>query len=277
MKILNSFKKAPKQLTTQPAPRIQGGWQKMGAAEKPLDTRTPKQIAANLDHYAKAHPEISKFIPKIKNSTHARLASDISELAQNKTMLMNDIDLNKKVDGESAYEHIMRNFAKTSEENPAALDFMQEILNQTDTLTSKYALLHLPGLMKNPPSEKSLKAATSAIKTAAESTLDGRYTGDFSKQKDFIDMLGVLTSPNSNPEKVKAFPETIKIIDKIAAQNPDKAMIIDVPKLLSDSRPHAEVMDNLNILNSSGLYKQMNTKTEFDVADFANKNVNLTV
>jgi hypothetical protein len=277
MKILNLFKKTQKEIPAIITPRIQGGFEKMGAAEKPLDTRTPKQIAANLDHYAKAHPEISKLFPEIKKSAHAKLASDISELAQRKVMLMQDIDLNQKVDGESAYEHIMKNFAKTSKENPAALDFMQEILNQTDTQTSKYALLHLPGLMKNPPTEESLKAATTAVKTAAEATLDGGYTGDLSKQRDFINMLGLLTSPNSRPEKVKALPATIKIIDEISAQNPEKAMIIDVPKLLSDSRPHSQVMENLNTLNSSGLYKQMDTKTEFDIADYANKNVNLTV
>jgi len=264
---------------TKPIERLVGGTRPMGAVEKAKDTRSHSQLSAALDYYSQINPEISQFISSIKKSKHLNLAVDIAEHANDTTKLPTNINLRQKGrNGESsAYEDIFANFAQTSKEHPATLDLMQEVVNQTDSTTSKYTLSYLPNLMKNPLPEAQAKAAIPGVKAAAEATLEGGYTMDYSKQKDFIGFLQILTSPEAKPEKIKAFPEMLNITSEIEHQNKNKQIIIDPYMLVTNPRPVNEVMENLKTLQASGLYSKMDSKTPFDVAEFANKNINLTV
>ncbi len=261
----------------KPVTRLAAGWEKMGAATKAKDIRSHSELSAALDYYSQINPEISKFIPSIKKSDHLNLAADIAELANKRELLPTNIELRQKgKNGEnSLYEDIFANFAQTSKEHPATLDLMQEVLNQTDSTTSKYTLAYLPSLMKNPPPESQTKAAISGVKTAAEATLEGGYTMDYSKQNDFIGFLQILTSPEAKPEKIKAFPEIMNITAELEHQNKDKQIIIDPYMLVTNPRPVNEVMDNLKTLQASGLYSKMDANKPFNIAEFANKNINL--
>lgn len=269
---MSLFSKISNTLSKEPAFRF-GGWQTMGAHTKALDTRSTEQLLANIEYFAKKNPEVAKFKEELKamNPKHLGLVSDICELANKSDMLYTDINLkDSKQVGKNIFAAWMEKLPKASKENPAALEFAQEVINQTDSTASKYFLASTDGLLEHPEAAEHLKATQPLVKDIAEATLSGGYTMDFSKEKNFMDAVSAYINPKADVEKIKLMPEMIKVADSI----PESTNIyIDSLPFIHSNVPMGKIRENMEVFPK--VANNLDQGKSINMTDFLMKNVNL--
>src|SRR5574344_941726 len=244
--MINIFKGSMKTAKEVSAPirRFVCGFEPMGAHTKDIDTRSQAELLHNLDYYASKMPEVSQFKEELKtmDPKHLSLVSDICELAERHEMLPTNIDLKQQYQGQSILQSLLSQLPKASKENPSALDFTQEVINQTDATTSKYFLGSvIGGILKNTGLSKHFEAAKASVKDIAESTIDGGYTMDFKPQERFMEFVKLLINPNADPEKIKILPQVASTVDKIS----EKDHQINVDKIIFSKTPASRIKQNL--------------------------------
>lgn len=278
-KLSNLFgKKAAKEAAQvftkeDPVYRLGGGFQKMGAQVRPADTRTPGEVLATMEELAQRNPDIQEFMSELKKMKpeHRKLVADTMELAQMHEMLPTNINMNQKnpETGKSMLQAILGILPKASKENPAVIDFTQEVINNTDTTTAKYFLASLPDNALKSEFAEHFKASIPIVKDIAEQTLSGGYTMDFSKQKSFMDFIATLINRESKPEKISLLPKLCKAADEIPGAN---QLYLD--KFIRSNAPVAQVEKNLETVKDVAQIMQKEGKS-FDIVDFVNHNTNL--
>ena len=244
-----------------------GGFQVMGAHTKPLDTRTTEQLIENIEYFAERNPEVAQFKNELKsiNPKHLGLVSDICELANKYEMLNTNIDMKKLVaNGKSLFAALIEKLPKASKENPEALNFAQEVINQTDSTASKYFLASAVGMFDHPEAAKHLAAAKPIVKQLAEQTLSGGYTMDYSKEKNFVDLIATLINRAAKPEKIALISKLSKAADKLPGEN---------PIYLNSNAPLMQVEENLKQLPQMAKVLAKEGKP-INIVDFVNHNVN---
>lgn len=225
----------------------------MGAQVRPQDTRTPAQIDAtidaSIDTLAERIPELENFRKSLKQMApiHRSLAADTLELASkfNTEFLMTSINMLEKSSktGKSLLEALLEALPKASKENPASLDLTKEVINNTDTLTSKYFLVHLPDIIKRTDLAPLMDASRDMVKPIAEATINGGYLGTFEKQKSFMDYIGTLIfNKDIKPESIKLLRKIADAVDNIETK---KDVPIDFFPFLRTSIPKAQAEMNL--------------------------------
>ena len=250
-----------------------GGIQSMGAHTRPADTRTTEQLMANIDYFAQRNPEVAQFKNELKqmNPEHLGLVSDICELANRREMIPTNIDIrNPKQVGKNIFVKWIEKLPKASKENPEALNFTQEVINHTDSTASKYFLAYAVYLLEHTEAASHLRATKPLVKDIAESALNGGYTMDYSKEKDFVDAVGAFINPASDARKIEMLPEVIKAADEAPI---DKVYIDSIPFIQSRT-PIEQIRENLKVFPevAKGLSKQTD---EVNITDFLTRNVNL--
>lgn len=269
-KIVNLFAKNAVEI---PVFRFKGGIMKLGAQTRPSDTRTSAQVLATMDELAKRNPDINEFMAEIKKMKpeHQQLASDTMELAGLHEMLPTNIDMNKKLPqtGRSILQSVLAILPKASKENPAALDFAKEVINNTDTTTAKYFFAAFPENALKTEYSEHLKASIPMVKDIAEQTLNGGYTMDFSKQQNFMDFIGTLINKDAKPEKISLLPKLVKTADEIPGENP-----LYIDSFVRSNTPVTQVEKNLETVKDVAQMMQKEGKS-LDIVDFVNRNVNL--
>lgn len=246
-----------------------------GAFTKSPDTRTSEQLLANIDYFAERNPEVARFRKELKSMSpkHLSLVSDICELANQKLFLKTvDIKENTK-DGKSLFAFLMEKLPKASKENPEALDFAQEVLNQTGSNASKYFLKHFAGIFEHPEISKHLAATRPLVKNIAEAALEnGFYTMDYSKEQKFIDALGHFISPDADVKKIEMLPKIMEAAD--AKSLKDVSVYVDSIPFIHSKTPVKRVQENLQVFPeiAESLAKQTD---EINITDFLVNNVNL--
>lgn len=253
--------------------RFNNGWQAMGAVARPKDTRTETQILATINELLEKSPEIKKFagdLPKM-DKKYLGLVADTLELASHREMLPTAINMNHVVPqrGKSLVQALIQAFPKASKENPAALDFAQEVIDNTDTITSKYFLGNLIEIIDNPAYAKHFEVSKPLVKDIAESTLNGGYTMDYSKQKDFMDMIQTFVNPQIAPERIGLFSKLSKITDGLDGNYP-----LYADRFVNSTAPLNQVEDNLNVVGQVAQLAEKQGK-QINLVDFVTKNVNL--
>lgn len=268
-KITSKFKSITPEVTPQTfIPRTTGGFERMGAYTKDVDTRTTQQLLGNIDYMASHNPEVARFAKELKEMApeHLSLASDVCELANKMVMLPTNINLKNNGIFEKLLEHIV--FA--SKENPKALTFVQEVLNQTDSTTSKYFLHAITGgLLKNKNLAQNFVATKPFVKDIAQQTLDGGYTMDYSKQENFLNMIKSFFAPNADAEKIDLLSDVIKLVE-----NREKNYMITIDRFIQNDAPIARIKDNMTTFNKVADLAEAEGKT-IDVINYLNNNVNL--
>jgi len=249
------------------------GWQTMGAYRRPADNRTTKQLLANIEYFAETNPEVAKFKKELKSMKpeHLGLVSDICELAEKKDMLSTNINIKELTyNGKSLFTAIIERLPKASKENPEALNFAQEVINQTDTTASKYFLAAFLELFKHPEASRHLAATKPFIKDIAEATLKGGYTMDFSKERKFVNAIDNFVNPDVKAENI----EFLSQVSKAAQAAPLKTCYINPSEILNNKIPLEQMKENLETFNSivNNLAKQTD---ETDLSAFVSNNVNL--
>ena len=248
-----------------------GGFQTMGASTRPVDTRSKEQLLENIEYFAKHNPEVERFKNELKsiNPKHLGLVSDICELANRREMLNTNIDMKKLfANGKNLFETIIEKLPKASKENPEALNFAQEVINQTDSTASKYFLAFAAGLFDHPEAAKHLAAAKPFVKNLAEQTLNGAYTMDYSKERNFVELIAALLNPSAKTEKIELLPKLAKVSEELPGENP-----LYLDNFVNSNTPIKQFEENLKILPQAAKMYAKEGKT-FNIVDFLNHNVN---
>ncbi len=275
-KSLNIGANVAKKTFTKAEPKFRfGGWQVAGAQKRPIDDRTPEQLFATIDELAKKNPVIKKFEKEIKemNPKYLSLAVDTMELASKSDFTMTDINMNKVIPnvGESLLEHLLSVYPKASKENPKAMEFAQEVINNTDTLTSKYFLADMAGIFQSPKIAEHLDAMKPLVNEIAESTINGGYLGTFERQINFTNMIKSLLTPDVKPQKISLIRKLSDAVDRLTSADDKVEIFID--KFVKSDTPAKQV--EINIANLANVLPSVRKSGKnFDVVDYVNNNVN---
>ena len=271
MGILNNVTK-----TIEPMFRF-GGFEKMGAHVRAQDTRTTEQLLANIDYFAEKLPEVAKFKKELKAMApeHLGLASDICELGSRKEMISAPIDIRQSAPNKkSLLEFLMEKLPIASKENPEALNFSKEVINNTDTIASKYFLNSFAPIFEHPEASKHLSATKPLVKDIAEATLQGGFRMDYEKENNFVNSLWQFINPKVNPENIEVLDKTLKTVENLPKSCDKLNCIIDSDTIINSKIPSAKMKENLSTFTeiAENLSKQTN---EVNLSDFMTKNVNL--
>ena len=260
-------------LSKEPVFRF-GGWQAMGAHTKAPDTRSTEQLLANIDYFAQRNPEVARFKEELKamNPKHLGLVSDICELANKSEMLNTNINLkDPKQVGKNIFAVWMEKLPKASKENPEALEFTQEVINQTDNTASKYFLVAYNGILEHPEAARHMSAIRPLVKDIAESTLAGSYTMDFSKEQKFINALNGYISPTADVEKIELMPNMLKTAGSIPG---DADIRIEAFPFVQSKVPMSKIKENLEVFPQVA-EESLRQGKDINMTDFLMYNTNL--
>ena len=264
-----------KQVVEKPVNRLfTGGFEQMGAIARKPDTRTKEELVQTIDYYTQRIPEMHEFAKEIKtlNPKHMGTVADTLELSTHQEMLPTYVNLGAKTtNGVSYREAIVKDMIEASKTNPEAMDLVDSIINNTDSITSKYALgMMSGGVLKNKELAKQMQATAQIVPNIAKETLKGGYMMDYEKQENFMNMIKTFVNPNANPDKIKAlFTDLAPATEKL---EPDFNIYID--KFVNSSASMEKVKENIEVLPD--VVKMLGDKVkDFDVVEFVTKNTNL--
>ena len=200
--------------------RFNQGFMKMGVVNRSPRNNSTNEIIESIQAYAKENPEIADFAKHLNelNPKHLGLAQDIIDLSYTKEMLPTAIRLNDKAEnGKTILGLILNRLPEISKKNPAALDLTETVFNNSDSINSKYFLRKLFSFNIENMSgiSKQMKATKEVIPEIASDTLDGAYTADYSKNKEFFEFVQALCTEDSKPENVKIIKPIMNAINKL--------------------------------------------------------------
>ena len=246
-----------------------GGWETMGPVKRDIDRRTSSQLRENIDYYAHINKEIRRFAKEIKelNPKHLGIICDTLELSNHKSMLTSLENGLDKLFKKATEDVLLPHMISASKKNPCAMDLAGAIIDNTDSITSKYALYSMSGgIMKNNEVSRQMLAVSKVIDHIAEETLQGSYKMDFSKQENFVEMLQTLIDKNAQPDNIKFL---FKKLIPFTTERPEM-FEIDVPKFISSKVDIEDVAAKLKMLTQL-LNKKRIVLKDFDIADYLTK------
>lgn len=255
---------------TNPITRLSNGWNIMGAFKRQADTRTAEELTESIKLWANQNPEVKAFLPHLKemNQKHLGLVADTIELANHKALRYNDVNmLGKTSAGKSLLGVLLDIFPKASKENPNALDFAQEVINNTDAVTSKYFLwLTTGGVLHNKNVAEHFKAAKPLVEIFAKQTLNPPNPMTFDNQNNFMFLIKNVINESADVEKVKLVKDAFHAID-------EKGYMYVNDFVLSKT-PIGKIQDNLKSLPQVADMFKANNKL-LNAGEFLEKNTNL--
>lgn len=225
-----------------------GSWEVRGAVQRGPETRTRKQLLNNVEYYATKIPEVAKFKDQLKNLNYVDLVSDICELASNGEVLSQAaaLSLTKKQNGVSVLDRLIPQIIKADKQNPHALAFAKEVINNTDTLTSKYFLNAASGgILTDTKVANQFNATRPIVRTIAESTLTGFPSLDFRPQKRFMNIVETFIHPEVNHLRISSLGKLLEKIDSLPRAN---TYSVDIDKFMNLLTPTARINRNIESL-----------------------------
>ena len=262
-------------LKITPKYRIAGDWNLMGAISRPLDKRTTKEIIYTFQFLSsKIANHVKQILPEIKkmNTKHLGLVSDTFEIANMATFgPVNESLLGTLSNGETVLHRLINKFIKASKTDHKALDFAQDIINNTDVRASKHFLLDLVSsdALENLASSPKFDAARSMIPEIAKVTLKPPYFINDSLEN-FSIFIKSLTSEKANADKVKLLKPFSEFLEKKFKSDCQ----LDVIKFVNSDVPNEKILDNMKSLGQMAEVIDKNG-SNIDVVDFVTKNTNL--
>ena len=200
---------------------------------------------------------------------HLGLVADTIELSMRRAMLPNDINLIEPVEanGKSILGLMLDSYKVASTENPEALDFAQEVINNTDSRTAKVFFLESAGgVLENKDFSKQFKTATPLVEIFAKQTLNTPNPYSFDNQKNFMLLVKSVVNEKANPEKISLVKD---FYNKIA----NKAYF-NLFEFVANKAPVSKVEDNLNTVEQVADMFVREGKV-LDAGKFVNRNTNL--
>ncbi len=266
-KVTQNFTIKEPQLTRR---LFQGGWEQMGHVKREPDTRTTEQLLENIDYFAQKCPEVAQFKDELKEMSpkHLGLVSDICELANHHEFINTAINIKKPAkNGKSLFQFLLEKLPVASRENPASLELSQEIINNADATAAKYALGSLSPLYDCKDAAQHIEATIPLVSDIAESTLNGGYTMDYSKEQNFVNGIKSFISPNVLLEKLRMLSKIINAAEKSNAQ-----CQIDAFPFVTNHTPTETIIRNMETFKN--IAPHMDGKT-INLTEFLERNVNI--
>ncbi len=181
------------------------GFQQMGAVQRGVDTRNYTQMQNTIDYYAEQIPEVQKFAKEIKTLNPKDLGTicDTLELA-NYHAFLTQIEANvDRTYAKTLKETLLPQMIQASKENPAGMDLINAIINNTDATTAKYALHVMSGgVLNNKNLAHQMVATSKVVPDIAKETLSGGYTMDLSKQESFMSFIKSMVNKDTVSDKI---------------------------------------------------------------------------
>lgn len=258
-----------------PKMRINGDWEQVGAISRPIDKRSSKEILDAVEFLAsKGGKDLEELLPEIKkmNPKHLGLVSDTLEIANTMTFgPANESLLSTLSNGETVLHRLINKFIKASKNDHKALDFAQDIINNTDVRASKHFLLDLVSsdALEDMALSPKFDAARAMVPEIAKVTLKPPYFINDSL-RDFSIFIKSLTSKNANADKVKLLKPFAEFLEK----NFKSTCQLDVIKFVNSDVPNEKILDNMKALGQMAEVIDKNG-SNIDVVDFVTKNTNL--
>lgn len=251
-----------------------GGCERIGAYTKDADTRTVGELRATIDYFLKSNPDLQEFSKEINkmNPKHLNLVADTLEIGNRESMTMAPVTL-KTINpntGETWLKGLLKSYIKADKDNPDALAFAQEIINNTDSDAAKYTLASLTDAINHPETADLFKATLSHIKDLAAQAFEGGPTFDYSKERNFVKYLSAYIHPDSNPDKINLLKKVADFTEQLK-----QAWQIDVVPLIRGEAPVEKLERNFDTFKKVSKLTDDNGKT-FEVSKFLDRNVNLT-
>ncbi len=245
-------------------------WQAMGAVKRAADTRTTEELTQTIKLWADHNQEAKEFLPHLKemNPKHFGLVADTIELAHRRSILPKNINmLGQTSAGKSLLGVLLDIFPRASKENPNALDFAQEVINNTDTLTSKYFLWQTTGgILENKSVSEHFKAAKPLVEAFAKETLEHPNPYSFAEQEGFMTLVKSVIEPAADPKKISIVKDALDAIS-------NKAML-HVSSFVESKAPVEKIKDNISTVGQ--VTALMDTSKGLrDMTDYLTKNTNL--
>ena len=245
-------------------------WQAMGAVKRAADTRTTEELTQTIKLWADHNQEAKEFLPHLKemNPNHFWLVAYTIELAHRRSILPKNINmLGQTSAGKSLLGVLLDIFPRASKENPNALDFAQEVINNTDTLTSKYFLWQTTGgILENKSVSEHFKAAKPLVEAFAKETLEHPNPYSFAEQEGFMTLVKSVIEPAADPKKISIVKDALDAIS-------NKAML-HVSSFVESKAPVEKIKDNISTVGQ--VTALMDTSKGLrDMTDYLTKNTNL--
>lgn len=247
-----------------------GGWESMGHIKREPDSRTTGQLLENIEYYSQKYPEVARFKDELKsmNPKHLGLVSDVCELVSNSAFLNTSVNLKQILNnGKSFFQIMIEKMPKASKENPASLALFQAIINNADSNSAKYLLCSILPTFECKEGAKHIEATVPLVENIAESTLQGGYTMDFSKEQAFLKSLDSLISPAVRLDKLQMLPKIMKVAEKSKADCEVHAF-----PFLTNPIPQETIEENLKVFEK--IDENLKGKT-INITEFLDKNINL--
>lgn len=257
-----------------PATRlIKGVSERVDRVVREPDTRTLQELRDTISAYSEQIPDVKKYAEEINKlpKKHIGIIADTIELSQYSQLFAADVSLKKEHEGKSVLESLINDMIQASKYNPSGLKLVEAIINNTDALTSKFALYVMNGgVIRNNTFSKQMDETAKVVPQIAEETLKSHDVFDFSERMDFMTKIRNLVSENVVPEKITSFYKDIMSFGKYIPE----AFKLDVDKYVTSKVPMSKIKENLGILPQV-LGHRPKPSGKFDVVEFVNKNVNL--
>lgn len=193
----------------------------------------------------------SNFLPSVKFNLKNLKESNPKYLELAVKIIGISVKPIKGIDLEVPLNILLSQFKEASYGNQEALDFTWELLNQADTLTSKYYLSALAaGAILDNSLKQQFKAAIPFIKYIIPSYANNE---NLSNQKEFLNAISIIINPKADAEKIKLLPKIKYILDNITKDE----HIIDVAKIIYSNTPADVIKNNMNMLTKEKLTKNL--------------------
>lgn len=257
-----------------PATRlIKGGSERVDRVVRDPDTRTLQELKDTISAYSETIPVVSKYAEEIKKlpKKHMGIVADTIELSEYSQLFAADVNLKKEQDGVVVLGTLINDIIMASKYNPSGLNLVSAIINNTDALTSKFALYVMNGgAIADKQLSKQMEEAAKVVPQIAEETLKSHEVFDFSERMSFMTKIRNLVSKNVVPEKIESFYKDIMSFGKYAPES----FKMDADKYLTSKTPMFRIKENLSILPQV-LGCRPKSSGKFDIIEFVNKNTNI--
>ena len=252
---------------------FQGGSERIDYVKRDPDNRTLKELKDTISAYSDKIPVVEKLASKIKElpKQHMGIVADTIELSQYSQLFAADVNLNQEQDGRNLLETILNSMIMASKYNPAGLNLIESVINNTDMLTSKFALyITSYGLILNNKLATHMEETAKVIPEIAQDTLISHNIFDFSERIDFMKTIQSMVSEKVIPEKITSYYRDIMSFARYIPQS----FKADRDMYMTSKTPMSQIKENLKILPQILGSRPKPSKT-FNLVEFVTKNTNL--
>lgn len=248
-----------------------GGWQLMGFVKRPADTRTKTELLDTINAWAKIDENVKAFLPRLKNveDKHLGLVADVIELSNHSSFIPKDFDLKEQTCLCTSIPKLFLNAVSiVSKENPNVLDFTQEVINNTDTITAKHFLMHVTGeILFNKAVSEHFKAAKALVEPFAKHLLANPSPFARSAEDQFIGLIKMVVNEDVDAKKVSALADAMKKVG-------DEAYFY-VDEFVTSKVPSEKVEDNLTTLEQVAKLLNASEEKPMNAGEYLIRNTNL--